>query len=148
MPLTNRVTEEATVVGVIAASGGSAGTQLSEAISLASSTARRLVAYLNVGTIGSSATVDAHFKWAATSGGSYTTITSTAITQDTTGSKVHQVELLVEKLIADQPTAKYVKFEVTVGTASTPYAATVVGFDSPYLPVTAGADVGQTVVYP
>ena len=148
MSMTTRVTESSTVVGMIAANAGTPGTFLSEAISLTAINGRRLVAYVSVGTIGASGTVDVEFEWAATSGGSYTAIASTAITQDTAGSKVHQIEVLTEYLMAENATAKFVKLKVVTGTAATPFAAVIVGHDGSDLPHAAGTDVGQTITYP
>jgi len=150
MAMTSRQTEISTVVGYIAANAGATASSpwLSDAISLDCDTARRLVAYINVGTIGSSSTVDAKFQYATASGGTYNDITNTAMTQDTTGSHVHQTEVLVENIYNNYPTAKWVKLRVAIAVAATPFSATIVGFDPAHYPVSAGADVGTTTVYP
>jgi len=148
MTMTARVTEESTVVAYIASQAGTANTYYSDAISIDADTARRLVAYVNVGAIGTNATVDASLAWCNTSGGSYSAITSTAITQDTTGSHVHQLEATVENILANFPTAKYVKAKVITAVNATPFGVTVVGFDPAHRPVTAGTDVNQTTTYP
>jgi hypothetical protein len=150
MALTSRMTEISTVVGFIAANSGATGSSpwLSDAISLDCDTARRLVAYINVGTLGGSSTVDAKFQYATASGGSYSDITNTAMTQDTTGSRVDQIEAMVENIYNNYPTAKWVKLRVAIGTAATPFSATIVGYDPAHVPIAVGTDVGTTTTYP
>lgn len=142
MTMTAKPSEVSTVVGFIGANAGTAGTFTSDAISLDSGTGRRFVADINMGTIGSSGTVDAMFRWCATSGGGYADMTETSMTQNTTGSKVDTIEAAVEQIMAKYPLAKYIKLQVVTAVAATPFAATVRSWDAAHHPVAAGTDQG------
>ena len=148
MTMTMRVTEESAVVGFIASNAGTAGTFLSDAISLDADTGLRFVADINTGTIGSSGTVDAQFRWSATSGGTYATVTGTAMTQNTTGSKVDSIEVMVENILANFPLANYIKLQVITAVAATPFSAVIRGFDGAHKPVSSGTDQNTITTYP
>lgn len=108
----------------------------------------RFLAILNVGALGSSATVNAGFEASTTSGGSYTAITATEITQISTGSTNLVLVELKAETIAGLAVGPFLKFYVTVGTAASLVSAVVVGSYS-YLPSSAaGAALtpAQTVV--
>lgn len=144
MPYSSQINENVGLVATIEPVSA-AGSYLTDAIDLG--IARRLIAYIPVGTIGASATVDFAFEWATTSGGTYTVLTTGyAITQDTTGSKCHIVEFAVEQLKAANPTARFVKGKLTIGTAATPCAVVVLGGSERYQPVAnQAAAIGQVI---
>jgi hypothetical protein len=144
--MTNRVTEESTVVGFIGSNAGTAGTFLSDAVSLDSENGRRFLADIVVGTIGSSATVDAKFRWSATSGGTYADVTGTAMAQDITGSRVDTIETTAEYVKATYPTANYIKLQVITAVAATPFGAVIRGYDGGHKPPSAGTDQGTVTV--
>lgn len=100
---------------------------------------QRLAAVLMIGTLGSSATIDAKLRQAKTSGGAGAKdVTGKAITQLTqAGSdsdKMVVIELNAEEL---DVTGKYdhVQLSVTIGTATSDFAALVIRFVSNYSPV-------------
>jgi hypothetical protein len=87
---------------------------------------RRIVAIVNIGALGSSATVDVQFK-AINSSSSYVAVTGTTITQITTGStNLVLVELRAETLAA-QNLGPNVELVITVGTAASQVSAVVLG---------------------
>jgi len=144
MGYSNHVTELSAIVDGILPFAGTAGSYLTGAIDM--SLYRRLVAYILGGVIGSSGTVDGKWQWSATSGGSYATLTATALVQDVAGSKFHADEVAIEQVYALQPTAKFLKYSLVTAVAATPVGVIVVGFDASYLPVTQGTIAGQIVV--
>lgn len=147
MSMTNRVTEGSAVLGTIGANAGTAGTFLSNAIPLDCDSARRIVADINLGTIGASGTVDAKLRWSATSGGTYADVTGTAMTQDVTGSRVDTIEASVEQIMSFAPTANFVKLQVITAVAATPFSAVIRGFDAAHLPVPNGTSQGTITTF-
>jgi hypothetical protein len=122
--------EEINFAATIQPNAGTAGTFLSEAISLDSGTGRRLFALLQTGAIGASGTVDASLVGATTSGGSYTiAIPGSAIAQDTTGSNIHTITAGIDWVKYVAPTANFVKLKVVTAVAATPFSAVVMGFE-------------------
>jgi hypothetical protein len=108
----------------------------------------RIMAILNVGVLGSSATVDAGFKASATIAGTYATVTGTTITQITAGAtNLVLVELKAESL-AGLGVGPCLKFYVTTGTAASLISAVVVGSYcySPSSAAGAALTPAQTVV--
>ena len=144
MAFSIQLNERLNVLGTIQ-SASATNTYLSDAIDLGK--ARRVLALVNVGTIGVNATVDFNFQWATTSGGSYTDLTTGyKITQDTTGGNTHLVEFAVEQLKSAQPTARFVKGKLVIGTNATAVGVTILGGDADFMPVTNPASkVGQIV---
>lgn len=147
MSMSNRITEDATVVAQTLSNAGTAGIFLSDAVSLDCDTGRRFLAIIQLGVIGSSGTVAAVLQWSATSSGTYANITGTAIVTDTAGSKTHLIEASVEQIKQFAPTAAFMKLSVTTAVAATPFGAVILGFDGAHKPITAGTDVGQVIVF-
>jgi hypothetical protein len=94
--------------------------------------------------------VDFHVKGATTSGGSYTTISGTSITQLTqaggNGSQLVQVEVTAEQVQALGLGYLFLKGELVIGTAATPSAVLVQADVSRFEPSSDDASVVQTVV--
>lgn len=140
-----RITETENLVATIQTVNGT-GSYYSDAINLNGDSGRRFEADVNVGAIGASATVDFEFQWSATSGGTYATVTGTAITQDTAGSKTHRVECSTEQVVQLHPTAKFIKGYLKTLVAATPTGVTIRSKDMNYLPATNSASaIGQVV---
>jgi hypothetical protein len=145
MSATVRATEAIGLAATIDSKNGT-GSYYSDAISLDADAGRRFVAYVNVGTIGSSATVDFEFQWSATSGGTYATVTGAKITQDTAGSLTHRVEVTADQVKAAFPTATYMKGYLKTLVAATPTGVVVTAHDQAHMPaVSNAAHAGQTV---
>jgi hypothetical protein len=142
------LSESIAILGIKTPTSQGVGEQLSAAIH--AGRYRRLVAVIQVGAFGASATVDATFKASSTSGGTYTAVPGAAITQMLAAGgndKVVIIELKAETLKA-LGVGPYVKLSVTVGTAATLTAAVVYGVVDRYEPASDNnvANVTQTVV--
>ena len=148
MAMTTRITEDSSTQGVILASAGTSGTFNSTAVSMDAATGRVIVADLNVGVIGTNATVDARLQWSATSGGTYANITGLSIVQDTAGSNLHTIEAKVESIKANYPTATYVRLQVVTAVNATPIAANIKTYYPNHVPIPAGAKQGQVITLP
>lgn len=99
------------------------------------------------GTLGASGTLDFQIKGSATSGGSYTAISGTAITQLVQASNNNQYALVLvtaEKVNALGLGYRYVKGSLVPGTAASNSAVMVVGSNVRYEP--ASADNASSVV--
>jgi hypothetical protein len=79
---------------------------------------RRVMFLIDVGVVGGSGTVDFKVRWCATSGGTYNDLSNTSITQITASTAYAIVEITTEQVINAQPTAKFIKGRLTIGTAS------------------------------
>lgn len=140
-----RLTESENVISTIQTKN-STGSYYGDVINLAQDNGRRFEADINVGAIGASATVDFEFQWSATSGGTYATVTGSAITQDTTGGKTHRVEVNTEQVLQLYPTARFMKPYLKTLVAATPTGVVVRSSDSTFQPITNGASaIGQIV---
>lgn len=110
---------------------------------------RRVYFLIDTGTLGSSATLDFVVKGATTSGGSYSTITGTAITQLVKASNDNNyavVEVSAEKVFAAG--YNFVKGSLTPGTAACTSAVIVLGAYGTYEPMSThfnAATLVQTV---
>lgn len=134
MDSNRNLSESLAVVGVINPTSQAAAESLSGAVNTALH--RRLLAVIQVGAFGASATVDAVFKASATAGGSYVAVPGSAITQMLAAggnNKVVELELKAETLAA-LGVGPYVKLSVTVGTAATLTSAVVYGSADRYEP--------------
>ena len=122
--------EVAAVVGVIDPDNYTAGTYLSDAVDMADYD--QLLAMVSVGTMGSSATVDAKLTQAVTSGGTYKDVTGASITQLTQASPDDSdKQVLINCKSSDLDTDggyRYVKLSITVATAACDVAGHVLGF--------------------
>jgi hypothetical protein len=140
-----RITECTNLVATIQTKNAT-GSYYSDAISLASNIGRRYVAYVSEGTIGSSGTVDFQFQWSATSGGTYATITGTAMAQDTVGGKTFMIETNTEQVISFAPTATYMKGYLKTLVAATPTSVIILATEMDYKPCTqSAANAGATI---
>lgn len=148
MEYNRNVSESVAVLGIKTPTSQGPGEQLSAAIH--AGRYRRLLAIVQVGAFGASATVDVTFKAAATSGGVYTAVPGAAIVQAVAAGgndKVFLVELKAETL-KSLGVGPFVKLSVTVGTAATLTSAVVLGTCDRYEPASDNniAAVAQTVV--
>ena len=96
----------------------------------------RVMAIISVGTLGSSATVDAKLQSAETSGGSGSSdVTGAAITQLTQGGTDSDKQAIINLNVDNLPEGdKFVKLIVTIGTAACDMGALLLGFDPRYAP--------------
>jgi hypothetical protein len=124
-----RVTETTSRAGCITNSGAAAS-YLSDAIPLAQ--VRRLVADIVVPTISNSATVNAYILWSSTSGGTYSTVTGTTLTQDTTGAHWNYIETTAEYIQSLFSAATYCKLQLVIGVSACSATATVRGYNLRY----------------
>lgn len=110
------LTEQTAVVARTAPKSQSAGTVLTEAIALG--TAHGYTFTVIVGAVGAGGTVDFQIKGATSSGGTYTAISGTAITQMATANKISRVE--ISSIAIEQLGLGYthIKGEIVVGTAA------------------------------
>jgi hypothetical protein len=111
-------------------------------------TAENLLAFLQVGAFGASATVDAKLQQAQDGTGTgVKDISGKAITQMlAAGGNNKQVMLNVRSEELDVPNGFcFVRLSVTVGTAATLIAATVFAMDGRYQPIAQPASVTQTI---
>lgn len=144
MDFLRNLSESLAVVGKIDPTSQAASTVLSGAIN--TKLYRRIFAVVQVGALGSSATVNAKFTAAPTSGGSYVDVTGAAITQvDTAGSKIAILELKAETLAA-LGLGGFVKLSLTVGTAATLTSAVIYGSCARYEPASDNNDASVASV--
>lgn len=125
MSLTTKQYEEYSVVGVIDPSSQSAGELLTAAIDL--SKWIDVMAVLVVGALGTNATVDATWKSATTSGGTYAAVSGTAITQLTKAGTDDNKQVLAHLRANETGGKRYAKFSVTVATAACLTSVVVLG---------------------
>jgi hypothetical protein len=144
--ITELLSQRLPVLGVVYPSSQAAGTAATAAIDL--SQARQIEFLVIVGTIGASATVDFQVTGSATSGGTYTAISGTSITQITASSKIAKVVVRVDQLNALGLGYNFIKGSITVGTAATGTCVIALGGDSTYEPASQFdlAAVSQTVI--
>lgn len=110
---------------------------------------RRVLFVIEVGALGSSATVDFAIQSSLTAAGSYTSITGTSITQITSGStNMALVEMKAEALNQSGVSNPYIQGLLTIGVAATLASVTLWGAVNRYNPYasTAIAALVQTVV--
>lgn len=122
------ITEKFPLLTTIDPASYAAGEQLSAAIPLAQ--IRRILAVIQTGVLGTSATVDAQLKGATSSGGTYTAIPNTAITQIVKASGDNkQVEIELDSKAVENLALSYthVKLSVVVAVAASIVAAQVRG---------------------
>jgi len=125
MSLTVKQYEEYSVVGVINPSSQAAGEALTAAIDL--SKWADVMAVLSVGALGASATVDATWKAATTSGGTYAAVSGTGITQLTKADSDDNKQVLVHLRPIETAGKRYAKFSVTVAVAACLTSVVVLG---------------------
>lgn len=138
--------DKATVLGVIAPISQGVGTATSAWISVQNFA--QIVALLQTGVLGSSATVDAKFQQATDgSGTSAKDITGAAITQivKASGDGKQAFINLNPELMDSANGFSYVQLSMTVGTAASLIAAVVLGFSADLAPGSQAATVVQTI---
>jgi hypothetical protein len=107
---------------------------------------------VDAGTLGASATLDFQVKGSSTSGGTYTAISGTSITQLTQAgsgsSKYALVEIRVEQLAALNLGYNFLKGSLTIGTAASGAAVIVLADVSRFEPASAynATSVAQKIV--
>lgn len=125
---TERMSEAIAIpaAGIVPFAGG-AGTYNTAAVPLAR--VRRVMFTLQVGVAANGSTVNFQVTGATTSGGSYTAIPNTAITQLTgtgsNGSAVYEVEVTAEQVGALNLGYQFLKGQLVIATAATPSAVLV-----------------------
>lgn len=114
----------------------------------------RIVFVVEVGTFGASGTVDFQVKGATTSGGSYTAIPNTAITQltvasTTSGKAIVIVDVDVSKIDNLNLFYRYIKGSLVPGTAASTGMVLVLGQARSFGPASEDnmADVAQVLNY-
>lgn len=137
MAYTNRVSEDLVPLATHHARTRQVATHVSDWVLLENY--HRAWLYLNVGTMGANATLDANIQQAQDATGTgVKAITGKSITQLTqAGSDDNSeacIELQTEELDVDNG-FEYVRFRVTIAVADCAYAATLFGTNSRYKPV-------------
>ncbi len=151
-PWTEQITQSLTIAanGLHAVSQ-SAGTVLTSAVDLKKF--RKVVFLIDSGSMGTSATLDFHVVAATTSGGSYTTVTGTAITELTQAGSNGNSYVFVE-VSADHLQNllgngyEFLKGSLTIATAACVCSVTVLGALNDHEPTSNQADASlvQTIV--
>lgn len=113
----NLLSDRLAVVATIDPDAYATGTQASDAIDM--SVHREVMFIVQLGTLGSSATIDFYVMECATSGGTYTRLTGKSITQLTDAGTDDDKQAIVN-VSADELTAgyRYLKGSLRVGTAA------------------------------
>jgi hypothetical protein len=112
---------------------------------------RRLMFLIQVGSVGGAGTVDAKLRASKTSGGTYTDVTSSSITQVTTSNKVVTIEVRDDQLENIVGAGyRYVQLSLTVGTNAVLISAIALGAEAEYKPAKANdiAAVAQRLIVP
>jgi hypothetical protein len=140
MDYTNKLFEDVAVAGVIDPDAYAANTYLTGAIDM--SQYRRVGFIVQVGTMGTSATIDFTIQESDTSAGTYTDVggdaspshTITQVTQAGTDQSdtQHIIEIAAEELGAGK---RYIKGELVIGTAACDAGVVALGAVARYQPV-------------
>ena len=120
--------ERAAVVATIDPDAYAASTVNSDEVDM--SKFERILAIVEAGTLGASATLDATLQSATTSGGSFSNITGKAITQLTQAGTDSDKQAIMN-LRADELTAghRYVRLQIVVAVATSDCGGIVLGLD-------------------
>lgn len=141
--LTEVLNEEASILIATA----TIGSEFTAAIALANGVKHIFV--IAVPTLSGGATVDFGVYWCATSGGSYASLgTGYAITTDSTGGKVHLVEVDTTQIIQSQSTALYIKGYLQQKVAASAPTVTAFAGVVPFAPVTMADTASGQIVTP
>ncbi|MDR3638801.1 MAG: hypothetical protein P4L84_33650 [Isosphaeraceae bacterium] len=151
-PWTEQLTQSLTVAAAgISPVSESAGTYLTSAVDLKKF--RKVLFVLNVGVISSGGTLSAQVQAATTSGGTYSNVSGTSITQLTqaggNGNQTVLVEVSADHLQNTMGNGyEFLKLQVVVGTAASLVNVTVLGAIGDHEPTSGNADASllQTVV--
>jgi hypothetical protein len=125
-----QLTQGLSVLGVLHSQSLAAGTDNS-ITNIDFSRFQRILWILDVGVLGASATVDLKLQHSATSGGTYTDITGTAITQITTNNHVVTIELRADQMPSND---RYIRHNLVVGVAASQLAVIVLGGEAEWKP--------------
>lgn len=126
MGLTTKQYEEYSVVGIIDPDAYTAAAYLTAAIDM--SLYADVMAIVMAGDLGTNATLDAKATDSATSGGSYADISGKAITQLTEAGTDSNKQAIIHLRGSELNSGKrYVKFSMTVGTATSDAGMIVLG---------------------
>jgi hypothetical protein len=124
MNINTNITETLALVGQLAPSSLSAAAHNVGPFPLWG--VERLFAVINVGALGSSATVTAQFQAATSEGGSYVAITGTTISTISSGStNIVLLECKIETITSQNQNFTYGQLTITVGTAASQVSAEV-----------------------
>lgn len=124
MQYNQNLSEVLAVVAVVPPSSQAVGEQLAPAVLM--DRHRRLLALINVGSVGAAGTVNAQFKASATSGGTYTAVPGTAINQISTSNNLVKLEIKAESL-QSLGVGPYVKLSIVAGTNAVLTSAELLG---------------------
>jgi len=142
-----KASDRATVAAVLDPVSQAAGTVTTGWVSMA--TFSRILAILQVGALGASATVDAKLQQAVDSSGtSAKDISGKSITQLTKAGTDDNKQVMVNCEAAELDVANsfnYVRLSVTVATAACLINALVIGFDARYQPATQKTTVDEVI---
>ncbi len=145
---TEQMTQALTIVGKLDPVSQGAGTVTIADIDM--SKLRRIMFILQVGALGAAGTVDAKLRSAKTSGGAYSDIASSSITQIVTNSnKVVTLEIRQDQMESLQAAGyQYIELSVTVGANAVLISAIALGDSAPQKPAKAQdiAAVAQRLV--
>src|SRR3990172_1066373 len=130
----DKLSERLAVVSCIDPDAYAAGTVTGDAIDM--SKFHRIVAIVQVGDLGASATVDYSLTGSTTSGGSYTTISGKSITQLTQAGTDDNKQAIIELTGADAKVAgiQFVKDKLVVGGTDSDAGAIVLADRARYAP--------------
>ena len=125
MQYNENISEALAVLAQIAPQSMGTGTTNSTAIN--TKLFRRIIAIVNIGTLGSSSAVNAQFVASSTQTGTYTAVSGTLCTNVTTGStNLVLIELRAETLAA-AGAGPWVKLQFNISTAASLVSAEVLG---------------------
>ena len=137
MSMTELLTQElAFLAAGLHAASRTATTYETGAVDMA--TCRQVLFVVDSGNAGTATgTIDFQLEGCSTSGGSYTLITGTSITQITADNKYALVLINQSKLVSLGLNYRYIKGKLTVGSATTVCAVTLFGSDARFEPTSA-----------
>ena len=143
--LTNiKGSEAAGILAAINPSAQAAGTQSSGWVSAAQ--ALKLLAVIQIGTLGASATVDAKIQQAKDAAGTGAKdITGAAIVQHTTGNNVQHLINVGAQQLDIEGGFGFVQLSITVGTAATGTSGLLLNTAPRYEPAAQAASVSQII---
>ena len=125
--------EVGAIVGKIDPDANTAQTYLSDAVDMGKF--GRLMAIIQAGTLGASATLDATLQSATTSGGSYSNITGKVIVQLTQAGSDSDKVVIINLRSDEIPVGdRFVKLSMVVGTATSDCSAIVIGYQPRFGP--------------
>ncbi len=129
-----QLTQALTILGHLPSQNLAAGTDNS-ITNLDLSKVRRLMFVLSIGSVGASGTVDFKLQASKTSGGTYSDISGSSITQVTAGNKVVTVEVRDDELTALVGQGyQYVRHNLVIGTNAVQVAVIALGGEAEYKP--------------